>query len=250
MYIILEGGVKYMGRLIALLVSIIVVTSITIKAFWFGLNGHTTPEIINRLPILFTPATYVFALWLVIIVYLLLWCIKYFKNRQDSISTLQLVLFILTVIFQITSLYNFHNDHYYTSLFLIGLQVITLFGLYLTYPLNKESIALRIPIALYLSRTVFLFILHLCYILVKIQWQAFGLSNALWTVIVLTFGTAIALHLRYHHYDIAFPIVFIWFYIGIAVANGFEELLVTIASLFLSGVIIVGIFFIKKGNLN
>lgn len=78
------------------------------------------------------------------------------------------------------------------------------------------------------------------------QWSGFGISNALWAVIVMTVGTAIALHLRYHHFDVAYPIVFVWCYIGIAVQNGFDELLVTTAALFLAGVMIVGVFLIKR----
>ena len=35
-------------------------------------------------------------------------------------------------------------------------------------------------------------------------------------------------------------------FLGIAIANGFNELLVTTASLFLSGVLIVGVLFMRK----
>lgn len=237
-----------MGRLFVLIISTTVVTVFTSNAFWLQMNGQSTIEIINRLPVLFTPAIYVFAFWFVIFASLFVWCFRYFKQSKlnNGISTLQTSLYVLTIIFQIISLYNFHQGNLYTSLVLLGLQVITLLGLYLTYPLTKKSLTLRIPIALYLGWTLFLFIHHICYILVSIQWQGFGLSSALWAVIFLTIGTAIALHLRYHHYDVTFPITFIWCYLGITFANGFDELLVTIAAIFLSGVMIVGIFYIKK----
>ena len=78
------------------------------------------------------------------------------------------------------------------------------------------------------------------------EWNGFGLSNPLWAVILLTIGTGIALYIRYHHFDIAYPSVFIWAYLGIALHNGFDELLVTTAALFLCGVLLVGILFIKK----
>lgn len=239
-----------MGRLIVLIISTIVATVYTLKVFWLQLNGQSTIEIINRLPVLFTPAVYVFALWFVIFAFLFVWCFHYSKYSKlnNDISTLQTSLYVLAIIFQIISLYNFHQENLYTSLVLLVLQVLSLFGLYLTYPLTKESIKLRIPIALYFGWTLFLFILHLCYILVSIEWQGFGLSNALWAVIFLTLGTAAAMHLRYHHYDIAFPVVFVWCYLGIAIANGFDELLVTIAALFLIGVMIVGNLYVKKGK--
>lgn len=237
-----------MSRLMLVLVSVAVSCVIIIKAFWTQLNGHSTIEIINRLPILFAPAKYVYVVWFAIFFILFLWCFYYFKNRAilKPISTTQTLLFVLAVIFQITSLMSFHNEQFITSFIILALLLITLFILYLTYPMNKEMLKLRIPIALYFSFVSFLFILHICYVLVTIEWQGFGLSNALWAVIFMTIGVAIALHLRYHHYDIVTPLVFVWCYLGIAVENGFNELLVTIAALFLSGVMFVGVLFMRK----
>ena len=62
------------------------------------------------------------------------------------------------------------------------------------------------------------------------------MSDPLWAVIMMTVGTALALHIRFHHFDIAYVFVFIWAFIGIAVRNGFEEFLVSTAALFLSAV--------------
>lgn len=75
------------------------------------------------------------------------------------------------------------------------------------------------------------------------------MSDQLWTVIMLTFATALALHIRFHHMDIPFALVFIWAFIGIAIKHGTDEMLVTTASLFLSGVILTGILLIKKRTL-
>jgi hypothetical protein len=45
-------------------------------------------------------------------------------------------------------------------------------------------------------------------------------------------------------------LVFIWAFVGIAVRNGFEELLVSTAALFLSAVMLAGIIFMKKSIRN
>lgn len=237
-----------MSRLIIIFSSLIVAIIFTINAFWLQLNGQSTLEILNRLPVLITPAIFVFYIWFIIFILLILWGVNYIKLRESKnfISPIQTILFFLVVIFQITSLLSFHKEQFNSSLILNGLQLLLLFALYLTYPLKKEFLKLRFPIAVYFSWTTFLFILNICYILVYTEWQGFGISNALWAVIIMTIGTAIALHLRYHHFDIAYPLVFIWSYIGIAFANGFDELLVTTAAFFLSGVMIVGVLFMKK----
>ncbi len=82
--------------------------------------------------------------------------------------------------------------------------------------------------------------------LTSYEWNGFGLSNPLWAVILLTIGVVIALHIRYHHFDIVYPSVFIWAFVGIAFHNHLDELLVTTAALFLCGVLVVGILFVKK----
>ncbi|MFY3790945.1 tryptophan-rich sensory protein [Ureibacillus sp. MALMAid1270] len=237
-----------MVRLMSILLSIIVAAVITLNAFLLKLNGYTTIEIINRLPVLFAPSDYVFLIWIFVYVFLFIWVFNYFKLRKDNqtVTNLQTILFVLTMLFQVTSILSWNYEQFILSLCLLGLQLVTLFILYLTYPLKTKSIQLRYPIAVYLGWTIFLFIFCICYVLVHIQWHGFGLSNALWCVFAMTIGAAIVLHLRYHHHDIASPIVFIWCYIGIAISNGFDELLVATAAIFLSGVMIVGILFMKK----
>lgn len=237
-----------MRRLSIIIISLIVATIFTINAFWIQLQGVSTIDILNRLPILFAPANYVYYIWFLVFIFLFLWVKNYFPLREtnNSITFVQTVLFLCAMSFQVTSLLSWHNGQLIVALVLLILQLISVFALYLTYPLKNEMLKLRLPIAIYFSWTTFLFILYIWYILIDNGWQGFGLSNALWAVIIMTMGTAVALHLRFHHFDIAYPIVFIWCYIGIAFANGFDELLVTTAALFLSGVMVVGIFFMKK----
>ncbi|QCR34546.1 hypothetical protein C1N55_17315 [Lysinibacillus sp. SGAir0095] len=225
-----------------------VATLFTLNAFWLQLNGHSTIDIINRLPLLFAPANYVYYIWIIIFISLFLWIYHYIKYRRTDlfITNFQTILFIVVVILQIATLWSWHSDYFVLSTVLLFIQVVTLFVLYYSYPLKKEMLTIRIPVSIYFSWSTFLLILNCCYLLVEYQWSGFGISNALWAVILMTFGTAIALHLRFHHFDIAYPAVFIWCYIGIAVQNGFDELLVTTAALFLAGVMIVGLFLIKK----
>lgn len=237
-----------MFRIILVFISAAILAIYTLNAFLFGLNGHTTINIIERLPLLVTPANYVYYIWFGIFIFLFYWIYSYFKLRRTHqiISILQTVLFLIAVIFQVSSLWGWHHNQLLVSIVLLLFQVLTLFALYLSYPLKKELFKLRMPISVYFGWSTFLLLLNCCYYLVHVQWSGFGLSNALWAVIVMTAGTAIALHLRFHHFDVAFPLVFIWCYLGIAAANGFGELLVTTAALFLVGVMIVGVLFMKK----
>ncbi|MCP1145986.1 hypothetical protein [Lysinibacillus endophyticus] len=237
-----------MTRLFIILFSLTITMYFTLQAYLLNFNGKSTIDIINRLPLLFAPANYVYYLWLIVFIFLFLWANKYWslRNTEKSITNLQTIFISCIMLLQIINLICWHYEYFLQSLILFFIQLLLMFALYLTYPLKNEMLRIRIPVAIYFGWSTYLFILQFCYILVYYGWEGFGLSNALWAVIVMTVGTAIALHLCYHYYDIIFPIIFIWCYIGIVIANGFDELLVSTAALFLSGVMIAGIFFMKK----
>lgn len=237
-----------MVRLIFLFCSLILTSLFTLLTFWLPIQGQSTIDVINRLPLLIAPTTFVYIIWFFVFILLFVWAISHFKNRKSStfITPIQTILFVLVMIFQVASIYYWNHEELVYSLWLVGLQLVSLFVLYLTYPLKNEFIKVRIPIAIYFSWTTFLFTINISSLLMYNEWRGFGLSNALWVVIILTFLTAVALHLRYHHYDIAYPAVFVWCFVGIAISNGFYELLVTTSSLFLSGVLVAGMIFMKK----
>ena len=129
---------------------------------------------------------------------------------------------------------------------LLVLLMITV--LYFTYPKTENRFWDRVPISVLFGCTVISFIELIHYLLTFHEWSGWGLSISLWAVIYLTVSTAIALHFMYHYRDIAFNLVFIWFFIGIAVKNGFDELFVSTAALFLTAVIGASFYLLKPSH--
>lgn len=237
-----------MFRFVLVVVSLLAVISINALANTLPLNGQTTGEISNRLPVLFTPAGYVFSIWTLIYVLLSIWIIGLWRTRNNGniLFEKRSLLFIISSIFNISWIFLWHYELFaLTVVAMIGL-LITLLLLYRTYQVQDNKISSRLPISIYLGWISVATISNISYILTVYQWSGWGLSDPLWAVIMMTVGTALALHIRFHHFDIAYPFVFIWAFIGIAVRNGFEELLVMTAALFLSAVLFAGILFIKK----
>jgi len=237
-----------MFRFVLVVVSLLAVISINALANMLPLNGQTTGEISNRLPVLFTPAGYVFSIWTLIYVLLIIWVIGLWRTRNngDTLFEKRSLLFIISNIFNISWIFLWHYELFaLTVVAMIGL-LITLLLLYRTYQVQDNKISSRLPISIYLGWISVATISNISYVLTVYQWSGWGLSDPLWAVIMMTVGTALALHIRFHHFDIAYPFVFIWAFIGIAVHNGFEELLVMTAALFLSAVLFAGILFIKK----
>ncbi len=239
-----------MGRFAIMVIALISVITVNALANILPLNNQTTGEISNRLPVLFTPAGYVFSIWSVIYVLLIVWLVGMWKKRQqDDVNyTKRSTLFIISCVLNIAWIYLWHYEKFlFTVVVMIGL-LITLVLLYRTFPDSDNSIQSRLPISVYLGWISVATIANISYVLTYYEWNGWGLSDPLWAVIMMTIGTALALHIRYHHFDIAYVFVFIWAFIGIAVRNGLEELLVSTAALFLSAVMVAGIIFMKKSK--
>lgn len=238
-----------MFRILVMSISLIAVITVNIAANIVPFNGSTTGEIANKLPVLFTPASYVFTIWPVIYVFLAIWLYGFLRNKEIKDmpqKNRRAFLLILSCLINIAWIVLWHYEFHNWTVVVMAALLVTLLSLYFTYPKKENLIFERIPIAVYLACVFVAFIINVSYTLTLHEWKGWGLSDPLWTVIYLTVATAIALHFMYHHRDVALNLVFIWAFVGIAVKNGFEELFVSAAALFLTAVIGVGIFFVRK----
>lgn len=241
-----------MVRILLMTLAFLAVVTLNALANILPLNGQNTGDISNRLPVLFTPAGYVFSIWSVIYILLAAWIIAFWVRwKKGELPSYKVTLFFtLSAAFNIIWLLLWHYEFFaWTIVVMIG-YLISLIALYLQYSNEDQSWTRRLPISVNMGWISVATIANISYVLTFYNWGGWGLSDQLWTVIMLTVGTALALHIRFHHYDIPFALVFIWAFIGIAVKHGTDELLVTTASLFLSGVILTGILLIKKRPLN
>ncbi|AIY04738.1 membrane protein [Planococcus sp. PAMC 21323] len=240
-----------MIRVLLMTIAFIAVVVMNTLANTLPLNGQTTGELSNRLSVLFTPAGYVFSIWGIIYLLLAVWIIAFWvrlrKGQSPSYTTA--LMFTLSCVFNISWLLLWHYEFFASSIIAMLGYLIALIFLYLQYGNSEKSLTERLPISINLGWISVATIANISFVLTYYNWSGWGLSDQLWTVIMLTVATALALHIRFHHMDIPFALVFIWAFIGIAIKHGTDEMLVTTASLFLSGVILTGILLIKKRTL-
>lgn len=237
-----------MVRILLMTAAYLAVVTINALANILPLNGQTTGEVLNRLPVLFKPSGYVFSIWSVIYILLGIWIIGFWvRFRKSGVPSFQISFyFILSAIFNIIWLFLWHYEFFVWSIAAMMGYLLSLILLYQQYRNNEQKLTERLPVSINLSWISIAAISNIFYVLTYYNWNGWGLSNQLWTVILLTFATALALHVRFHYSDIPYPLVFVWTFIGVAVNHGTDELLVSTSSLFLSGVIITGILLIKK----
>lgn len=224
------------------------VVAINALATILPLNGQTTGEISNRLPVMITPAGYVFSIWSLIYILLALWIAGFWirLKKGETPSSKIALYFLLSAGFNIAWILLWHYEFFLWTLVAMVGYLLSLIALYLQYNNSDQKVTERLPVSVNMGWISVATITNVAYILTYFNWGGWGLSDQLWTVIMLTVGTALALHVRFHHSDIPFALVFVWAFIGIAVKHGTSELLVTTASLFLSGVIVTGVLLIKK----
>lgn len=237
-----------MIRILLMTLAYIGVVALNALANILPLNGQTTGEISNRLPVMFTPAGYVFSIWSIIYILLAIWIFGFWMRwKKGEVPSFKITLFfLLSAGFNMLWLFLWHYEYFIWTLFAMFGYLLALIALYFQYGNDERKVTERMPISVNMGWISVAAITNVSFVLTYYNWGGWGLSDQLWTVIMLTVATAIALHIRFHHFDVPFALVFIWAFIGIAIKHGTGELLVTTASLFLSGVIVTGIVLIKK----
>ncbi|MBB4825387.1 hypothetical protein HNO89_002621 [Sporosarcina luteola] len=233
-----------MAKSITMALSLLALILLTIIGNFISINGSTTTEITNRIPVLFIPATYVFIIWGVIYGMLFYWIYKGFSDKR--LKGRRTIFFTAACASQIAWILLWHFELFSLALLSKSILLMLLLLLYFTYPKRENTAAGRIPIAMFFAWASFGWITNFSYLLMLHEWNGWGLSDPLWTVIYMTVATAGALHFMYHHKDYVFNLVFIWSFIGIAVKNGTEELFVSAAAIFLTAVLAASFLFVRE----
>lgn len=197
--------------------------------------------------ILIFPAFYVFNIIFIIYLILAYWIYLQWKNQHTSyaITWEQTALFSFSAVGIIVWIFLCQHQYFISAFVFIFLSTILLSKLHKTYTTRIQS-ATRFPITMLYSWLAIVCTLHFAFIFVYYSYDTIGFSKPLWAVSFLTIATVYALYIRYKRSDPYFPMLFIWWLVGVVCSTGFNELLVTTSSLFLMGVLAIGTFFIRK----
>jgi steroid 5-alpha reductase family enzyme len=110
---------------------------------------------------------------------------------------------------------------------------------------NSEKIMVNIPFSVYLGWITIATIANATAFLVKINWNKFGISDHLWTVIVIAVGVIITLATLFYRNDIFYCLVVIWALVGILLKrmadNSMPDQSVIVASIVGMSIIGIGI---------
>lgn len=212
---------KWWNLLFFIGVIIVNVLSVTLP-----LGGHSTGEISDKYQTYITPAGYAFSIWSLIYLLLAGFVIYQFRSytaSRDSVRAIRFW-FVLSCIFNMSWLFLWHYLYIELSLAAMVLMLITLIVIYrksrlITNPTSGEKWLIKLPFSIYLGWISVATIVNISVVLEKNHWEAFGLSDSVWGVIMLCVGTLLAVIVSYSNRDSIYPLVFVWAYIAIALEH-------------------------------
>ncbi|WP_203363947.1 TspO/MBR family protein [Bacillus sp. REN10] len=200
------------------------------------LNGQTTGEISNRLSVLFTPAGYVFAIWGVIYLLVGIWILRQLpKSRRDlPLYKLTHLPFVFSCLLNSAWIVLWHYEFFAWTVIVMIALLLTLISLYTKIEQTPYSLMDRLPFSIYLGWVSVATIANISYALKFYQWNGLGLSDIAWTIIMLFVATILAIAFQAKHHDLAYPLVFVWAFIGIAVKSKDTSQVVAFTALILA----------------
>lgn len=215
---------------VTVLVTYLIMLATNAMATLLPINGITTGEISDFYENLFAPAGITFSIWGVIYFLLLLYCLYQFGIFQDEEETFREDMFRkIGILFSISSVLNtiwIFTWHYK----LLEVSVPIMLGILVTLiminnisrktPLSlKDYIFIRLPFSVYFGWITVATIANITALLVKLGFGGFGLSEAIWTIVILIVGLLIGSLTIMRNRDIAYGLVLIWAYAGIYIKH-------------------------------
>lgn len=203
------------------------------------IGGVNTGEASDAYANLFTPAGATFSIWGLIYLLLLIYTIYQFgfKQEKDNLQKENLLaninqLFLITSLANIAWIFAWHYGIIWLSVLIMFVLLISL--IYIAKIINKEKLSpletlcIKAPFSIYFGWITVATIANITVFLVSINWQRFGLSEVIWTIIILFVGAGIGTLRTWKDKNIFYGSVFVWAYSGILFKhishNGFSDI--------------------------
>ena len=201
------------------------------------LNGLTTGEISDRFEVYFVPAGYVFSIWGLIYLLLILFAVFQALPGQGDNRRLKEVgyLFALSCLANAAWLFLWHYEQFPLTLLAMLSLLVLLILVYLRLGIGQVAVApvekwlVQIPFSIYLGWITVATIANATSLLAYWNWSGWGLGDETWTIIMLLAGAGIASAVSLTRGDIAYVLVIVWAFVGIAARHG-ETPVVAIAA--------------------
>lgn len=201
------------------------------------LNGQTTGEVSDRFDVYFVPAGYVFSIWGLIYLSLGAFAVYQALPGQRDNPELRRVgyLFALSCVANVAWLFLWHYERFPLTIVAMGALLLLLIGIYLRLGIGRSQVStaetwfVRVPFSIYLGWVTVATISNASVLLEYLNWGGWGISPEVWTMIMLGAATAITAAVAITRGDVAYGLVIVWAFVGIAVKHADTPLVATTA---------------------
>jgi hypothetical protein len=198
------------------------------------INGLTTGEVSDYYANLFAPAGITFSIWGLIYLLLAGYTIYQLGFFQSDISKAKEDLFQkVGVYFSISSIANaiwilcWHYLAIPSTMLLMIVILICLIIIVIEIKKMelsfKDKLFIKLPFSIYFGWITIATIANVTTLLVSIEWNGFGISAEVWTIIIILVGLVIGATTTLVNKDIPYGLVIIWAYIGILIKHTSPE---------------------------
>ncbi len=212
-------------RQISVIVSLVVAVVVNGLANALPINGITTAEISDSFAVFFVPAGYVFAIWGLIYLALFVYAIYQALPAQRENPRLRRTgwIFVLSSLANTAWIFCWHYGNYALSVAVMAVLLGSLIAIYWRLGTGRTAVsgaeqwAVRVPFSIYLGWITVATIANITVLLDYVNWNGWGITPEVWTVIMLAVAVVVAGLMALRHRDIAYLLVLVWAFAGIGV---------------------------------
>lgn len=209
------------------LLALIAMLTVNALSSILPINGVTPKEVSDRYPNLFVPAPLTFAIWGVIyllVIGYVLYQLGLLRGKGEAVNAALLnkigLIFIISSVLNLSWVIAWHYGQLVLSFVILALLLVALIMIRLSIaahePLsNKEKWFVRLPFSVYFGWVTVATIAGATALLVGTGFSGLGISESVWTMLILLVGAAIGIATALRFRDVPYLVVFIWAYSNI-----------------------------------
>lgn len=203
------------------------------------INGKTTGELSDAYPNLFVPAGITFSIWGVIYLMLLLFVLLQFRESNKEI--VQQLGWLFTIGCMLNSLWivAWHYQWLPVSLVIMLGLLATLVVINISLKGQPVSIT-KAAFGIYLGWICIATIANVTALLVNYKWGGWGLSEQVWTIVMIAIGASIVLITQVRLSNPFIGLAVVWAFLGIAIKR--QPDFQSIFYMAIAGMVVVGLF--------
>ena len=214
-------------RQFSVVIAALAMIAVNALASALPINGQTTGEISDSFDVFFVPAGYVFSIWGLIYLGLIAYAVYQALPAQASNPDLRSIgtIFVLSSLANIAWILLWHYEVFPATVLVMLVLLVCLIAIYLRLDIGRKQVSngmrwfVHLPFSIYLGWITVATIANVTTLLSYWDWGGWGVSPEAWTVIMLAIATAVGGLVSFTRGDIAYALVLIWAFAGIAVKH-------------------------------